>query len=275
MGSGRFSHVAYTSATTSRRAAGIDDFDYSKTSISRGEYKIHKDLDPKGLTVRECRDSTEHPLALPIAVFFDVTGSMSTYPRLIQAELPNLLAHLENRVPDPQIMVGAIGDAFSDRVPLQVGQFESDNRIDEQLRSILLEGGGGGGNHESYELAFYLLARHTSTDQVDKGRGKGYAFIIGDERGYDKVDSAQVTKIIGAGFQGDLTMQDIVTEAQQKFHTFFIAVNNHYQTMNEQYWRGLVGDDYYLTLDDPSKLVTLLGDTVVKQETANAVAITP
>jgi hypothetical protein len=275
MGSGRFSHEAYATASTLRSASGISDFHYSDTAIARGDYKVHADLDPKGLTVRECRDSADHPLALPIAVFFDVTGSMSTYPRLIQAELPNLLAHLENRVPDPQIMVGGIGDAFSDRVPLQVGQFESDNRIDDQLRSILLEGGGGGGNHESYELAFYLLARHTAADQWEKGRGKGYAFIIGDERAYETVDSGQVAKIIGGGFQGDIITQSIVAEAQTKFHTFFIAVNNGYLRQNEQYWRGLVGNDYYLTLDDPANLVTLLGDTVVKQEMTNAVATTP
>lgn len=274
MGSGRFSHVAYTSAASTRALTGESDFHYSDTSIARGEYKVHEDLDPKGLTVRESRDSTEHPLALPIAVFFDVTGSMSSYPRLIQAELPKLLAHLENRVPDPQIMVGAIGDAFSDRVPLQVGQFESDNRIDDQLRSILLEGGGGGGNHESYELAFYLLARHTASDHFDKRGAKGYAFIIGDERAYDEVSSAQVTKIIGAGFQGTLPTADVVAEAQQKFHTFFVSVNNPYRDTNQQYWKGLVGNDYYLTLDDPVDLVALLGDTVVKTETASAVATT-
>jgi hypothetical protein len=28
-------------------------------------------------------------------------------------------------------------------VPLQIGQFESDNRMDEQLGNILIEGGGG------------------------------------------------------------------------------------------------------------------------------------
>lgn len=275
MGSGRFSSASYYSAATTRTALGIDDFDYSTKAIRSGTYKVHEDLDPKGLSVRECRDSVEHPHALPIAVFFDVTGSMSTYPRLIQQELPTLLAHLENRVPDPQIMVGAIGDAYSDRAPLQVGQFESDNRIDDQLRSILLEGGGGGGNHESYELAFYLLARHTATDQYEKRGEKGYAFIIGDERAYDEVDPRHVANIIGSGTQDKILMQDIVAEAQQKFHVFFVAVNNSYLQTNEQYWRGMVGNDYYLTLDDPKDLVNLLGDTVVKTETAKAISNTP
>lgn len=275
MGSGRFSSASYASAAATRSASGIDDFHYSRTAISSGTYKVHADLDPKGLTVRESRDSVEHPHAIPIAVFFDVTGSMSTYPRLIQQHLPTLLGHMENRIPDPQVMVGAIGDAFSDRVPLQIGQFESDNRIDDQLRSIILEGGGGGGNHESYELAFYMLARHMETDHFDKRASKGYAFIIGDERAYPEVASEQVAKIIGSGFQGQITTPDIVAEAQKKFHVFFVAVNNGYLAENEQYWKGLVGNDYYLTLDNPADLVTLLGDTVVQFETAAAIANTP
>ena len=38
---------------------------------------------------------------------------------------------------DPQILFGAIGDATCDRVPLQIGQFESDNRMDDDLGRIV------------------------------------------------------------------------------------------------------------------------------------------
>ena len=72
---------------------------------------------------------------------------------------------------DPQILFGAIGDATCDRAPLQVGQFESDNRMDDDLGRILLEGGGGGQKTESYELAMYFMARHTAIDCFEK-RGR-------------------------------------------------------------------------------------------------------
>ena len=84
-------------------------------------------------------------------------------------------------VSDAQIMFSGIGDAQSDRVRLQVGQFESDNRMDDQLRTMFLEGGGGGQKSESYELATYFVARHTATDAWDKRGRKGYLFLIGDE----------------------------------------------------------------------------------------------
>jgi hypothetical protein len=97
------------------------------------------------VTMRESRDCAEHPRSLAIAVLFDVTGSMGAVPRVLQAKLPQLLGLLLRKgyAADPQIMFGAIGDASCDGAPLQVGQFESDNRMDDDLGRILLEGGGG------------------------------------------------------------------------------------------------------------------------------------
>jgi hypothetical protein len=285
MGAGRWSNDEYLTRSADRRAKGVSDFAY--TEVARATGKVHDDVDPKvlagtgspfvGQVMRESRDSVDHPDSLPIAVFFDVTGSMSSYPRALQAKLPDLLTHLLDRVPDPQILVGAIGDANGDRVPLQVAQFESDNRIDEQLRNIYLEGGGGGGptsqgGHESYELAFYFLGRHTDHDALNVRGRKGYAFLIGDERAYDRVNNSQVQQYIGAGTEDDLTMQDVVAEAQQKYEVYFIAVNNSYRSQNEEYWKGLVGDDHYLTLNDPADIVSIIGDAVAAGETARIVA---
>src|SRR5690606_17085408 len=107
---------------------------------------VHPKLDPHGVTVRESRDSADHPEALAIAVLFDVTGSMGNVPRTLQTKLPDLLGLLLRKgyVEHPHILFGAIGDATCDRAPLQIGQFEADNRMDDDLERILLEGGGGG-----------------------------------------------------------------------------------------------------------------------------------
>ena len=70
-------------------------------------------------------------------------------------------------IPDPQILVGAVGDSTCDQYPLQVGQFESSNLFDEQLRNIIVERGGGGQNMESYALAYRFAADHTATDAFE------------------------------------------------------------------------------------------------------------
>ena len=160
MGSGRWSTDVYSAAANYRAASGTSAFAYSDS----GARKAHPALDPSGVAERESRDSDEHPQSTPIAVLFDVTGSMGAVPRVLQTKLPQLLGLLTRKgyATDPHIMFGAIGDATCDRVPLQVGQFESDNRMDDDLARIVLEGGGGGQQHESYELAMYFMARHTA-----------------------------------------------------------------------------------------------------------------
>lgn len=40
---------------------------------------------------------------------------------------------MKNYVSGPAVSFAAIGDANSDQAPLQVGQFEADNRLDEVL----------------------------------------------------------------------------------------------------------------------------------------------
>ena len=131
---------------------------------------MHPTLDPYGLTVRESRDSAEHPDSNPILISLDVTGSMGAVVRGIHRDLPHLhellLGH--KYIPHPQILFAAVGDATCDRVPLQVGQFESDNRMDQNLENMILEGGGGGQKTESYELAMYVAARHTATRLLGK-----------------------------------------------------------------------------------------------------------
>ena len=86
-------------------------------------------------------------------------------------------------------------------VPLQVGEYESDNRIDENVEKLVLEGGGGGQITESYELGLYFMARHTAIDCFEKRGKHGYCFIIGDEMPYPKVRKTHINKLIGDGLE--------------------------------------------------------------------------
>ena len=86
MGNGAWSDNTYRAAATFRRASGLDDFGYSATQFHRprDQWRADRTVDPFGVRVRESRDSAEHPASTPIAVLFDVTGSMGAVPRVMQ-----------------------------------------------------------------------------------------------------------------------------------------------------------------------------------------------
>jgi hypothetical protein len=262
MGSGRWSTDVYTAAENFRAATGQSAFAYSDS----GARQAHPELDPQGVFMRESRDSDEHPMSTPIVVMFDVTGSMGNVPRVLQTKLPQLLGLLTRKgyAIDPQIMFGAIGDATCDRVPLQVGQFESDNRMDEDLSRIVLEGGGGGQKRESYELAMYFLARHVVMDSLVQRQRKGYLFLIGDELPYRKVKPKEVQRVIGDDLREAIPVESIVAELQRKFEVFFIlpaaaGYGGDREVLDT--WRALLGQNV-LELDDLDAVCETIALTV-------------
>lgn len=294
MGGGSWTTGDYSARLSAKRAAGYATPFSHTEDISKGRKAagVSDKLDPKikagdksphaGQVMRECMISDEHPNPTPIAVLFDVTGSMGGIPRVLQQKLPELQGLLQRKgyVEDPQILFGGIGDAFYDRAPLQVGQFESDNRADEQLEELYLEGGGGGGNHESYELALYFLARHTYQEPFEKEGKKGYAFIIGDERVYKTLNKGHVNTIIGDSLEETLTTRQVIAELQEKYHVFFLfAKQGSYMegdtvdpdhpdkagwgTKNDEveFWKPLLGQNA-LILDDANAVCETIALTL-------------
>jgi hypothetical protein len=168
--------------------------------------------------------------------------------RALQAKLPQLLGLLlrHGYASHPQVMFGAIGDATCDRAPLQVGQFESDNRMDDDLGRILLEGGGGGQKTESYELAMYFMARHTAIDCHEKRGKRGYLFIIGDEMAYPHVKRGEAGRVIGDGLQAGIPLAEMVSEVQRTWDTYYILPEGASYAGDRQvlgFWRNLLGQN--------------------------------
>ena len=258
MGSGLWSASVYDAAAAHRAATGAPAFAYSAHTFGttpRSAWTAHPKLDPRGVRLRESRDSGEHPRSRAVTVLFDVTGSMHTIPQRLQAKLPELLGLLLRKgyLAHPQIMFGAIGDATCDAVPLQIGQWESDNRMDEDLERIFLEGGGGGQATESYELALYFMARHTAIDCYEKRGEKGFLFLIGDEMAYPRVKRGEVQRVIGDRLQEDIPVAQIVAELRERFHVYYLLPSTAHHGGERQildFWRGLLGQ-HVIELDDP------------------------
>jgi hypothetical protein len=272
MGHGKWDDDTYAAARTFRAAKGLDDFGYTsamKAKSSKG-WKADPSLDPLGVTARECRDSAGHADSTPIAVLFDVTGSMGEVPKIMQRKLGKLHGLLRRKgyVTDPQILFGGIGDADSDRVPLQVGQFESDNRMDTQLRTIFLEGNGGGQKSESYELAAYFMARHIVTDAWQKRGRKGYLFLIGDELGKPRLEARHIRRIIGDDLAQDIDPASVYRELARKWNVYFVLPNqsSYYNDPEiSAHWQGILGQNF-LKLDDPGAVCELIATTIGIEE---------
>ena len=257
---------------TNRSAFGHnEDIDYGRVQAG-----VHEDMDPSRFRngVREARDSEVHPHSTPIAVMFDVTGSMRRVPRILQQNLCKLLGLCLRRgfVEDPAILIAGIGDATCDVAPVQIGQFESGNEIEQDLDHLYLEGGGGGQMTESYELALYFLARKAAVDCYAKRGKRGYAFIIGDEMPYPRVKRREVRRIFGDHLQADIPLRQILAEAEEKFEIYSVLPNlTSYYTDRKviECWRDLLGQRA-LRLDDPKGISELIATTVGLAE--NAVA---
>lgn len=218
MGSGRFDDVSYRSYTRSTEHHTREQIYSSRI--------LDPYLDPKGKN-RESRDSADNPESTPIIVGLDITGSMGHLAEIIARRGLGVLFNeiLKNKpVTDPHIMFMGIGDANFDQAPLQVSQFEADNRIVDQLTKIWLENGGGGNAFESYNLAWYFAGKHTSHDAADKRGKKGYLFTVGDEEVSAPLTPAQIRRFLGDEVRDHVSATEAARLASKLYHVFHIIV---------------------------------------------------
>lgn len=236
MGFGNYSHEAHVAMTSARKSVTP-----SEVFTQRA---CHELMSPFGVKFRESRDSEAHPNSVGVVFALDVSGSMGEIPSKLATEtLPAFMkAMLDSGVPDPQVLFMGIGHAVSDKAPLQVGQFESsESLMDQWLTWMYLEGGGSGGN-ESYELAMYFAARHTTLDSLEKRGRRGYLFITGDEPPNPVVSAAQVRRLIGDELEEDLPITEIIEEVQRSYEPFYLIPDPARGQSVGRAWRDLLGD---------------------------------
>ena len=213
---------------------------------------MNDDFNPKGVT-RESRDSDEHPNSTPIIIGLDVTGSMHNILEEVAKQLGDLVTEILDRKPvdDPQIMFNAIGDSHCDDYPFQCTQFESDIRIAEQLTQLYFECGGGGNGFESYPLAWYFAANHTSIDSFEKRGKKGFLFTMGDDSYPKELYRDHLRDIFGDDIEkATMSMSEILSQVNRKYEVFHLCLkqgsNMSIYSSNDNYvmdeWIGLLGE---------------------------------
>jgi len=273
MGSGSFNAKAYRSFATSTAGKTTDDI-YSSRSI-------HKNLNPKGVKVRESRDSADNPNSTPIIIGIDVTGSMGMIADVIARKgLGTLFTEILDRKPitDPHVMFMAIGDANYDSAPLQVSQFEADNRIVEQLTQIFIEHGGGGNNFESYNLPWYFAGHHTEHDSIIKRGKRGYLFTIGDEEAPQPLTVDQIQEITGDTLERQISSEEMLRDAQRKYDVFHVIIQegDHAKAHPDRVrasWASMLGQ-HVIPLADHTKLAETIVSAIEVAEGRDAKEVT-
>ncbi len=242
MGHGSYS---YSSRVTRAISSGFDTKSAQEIFKNRS---VNSAMNPNGVTLRESRDSTDHPNSIPIILGLDITGSMGSIPHfLVKEGLPHMMDKIiQNGIPDPQVLFLGIGDHECDQAPLQVDQFESgDELLDHWLTELWIEGGGGGNNGESYSLAWFFAGNYVSTDHFEKRNRKGILFTVGDEPVLQTLPSHSQKSIMGEGQYSDMSATEALDKAREKFEVFHLHICQGHQGGRQDVkdgWTQLMGD---------------------------------
>jgi hypothetical protein len=241
------------------------------------QHNINNAMNPFGVTIRESRDSIEHPNSVPIILALDITGSMGSIPHhMVKEGLPKIMGTIiQNGIPDPQLLFLGIGDHECDQSPLQVGQFESsDELLDKWLTTIWLEGGGGGNDGESYLLAWYFAAYHTITDNFEKRNKKGFLFTIGDEPVLSNITDRYLTKIMGGSqYNSNYTSVELLDKAREKYNVYHLHIKETSSGSRIKVidgWKQLMKDNLIVVdrYQDVSKIISeiIISNIIVNTE---------
>ncbi len=262
----------YSSFSRSTRA---DSLGYStKSAEELFGRRMHESMDPKTISLRECRDSAEHPNSFPIVLVFDVTGSMKRIPHyFIKEGLPKLIEKIQKAgFQDPSILLMAVGDCKSDRAPLQIGQFESgDEQLDMWLQRIWPEGNGGGNGGESYSLPWFF-SKYIVADHFEKRNGKGLMITIGDEPCHDLITSRQLSEIFqNIGTEKDYTSKELLELASKNFDVYHLnMLEGTDGNSSVNFWKNLLGE-HCINVSDHTKAPEIIAQLVI-DKTKNLVS---
>jgi uncharacterized phage-like protein YoqJ len=201
----------------------------------------------------------------------DLTGSMHKEPERFLEKMSTLyeesnaalqgydskdMQKKAQNVPDVlSVSIIGIGDAYVDKYPLQVTNFEKRSGLIKSIKDIFPEGGGGGQLTESYELGAYYLLNHCKTPKCKKP----LCIIFGDEAPYDRVNCHQVKALIGDDLKQDLSTTEVLKELKEKFDTYIIQPELEYSEAEykevHEKWRKILGPQRVIVIESVARAV--------------------
>lgn len=240
--------------------------DPGKTYSEQSAKEMEKDkADPSVLPLGRniiCRSKE------PIALFFDITASMDTIPLtyLDKIKMFNGQLILSGYTVEPGISCAAIGDAISDRTPLQVCDFVSGDALLDWFRRIWLERRGGPYGMESYELMFWYYMYHVT---FVGNRIKPIIIAVVDEAPYLTIKRSLVWKFIGKDqMPEEVDTMEFFQDVRKKFDVHIIIREESTQDDIIELWKKAFGAQAVSVVADERAFVDIaLGFVAVKTKT--------
>lgn len=194
----------------------------------------------------------------PIIIVLDVTGSNTSLAKIVYDKMPMFYGQIEQQgyLKDFDICFMAVGDAFSDKYPLQVGNFAKGIEIDTYLEKIVLEGCGGGNDGESYELAAYYL-----THYMDLPEGaKPIVFFQGDEptHGNPTKSSVEEVEMNWNADSGDV-WKNLREMCDDNVYMMLGKFNGTYwKESYENEWKNILADEHVIRVNEEKAIIDLI-----------------
>ena len=224
------------------------------------------DVKPDSL-IPECLETQSDA---PLAIACDVTASMEDWPVTIFSKLPYLEHEGKEYLGENmEISFCAVGDAYSDKYPLQVQPFVKGAELAASLKKLVHEKGGGGSGEESYELPAAYYSRNCN---MPKAIRKPIFIFIGDEGIYSTISSHQMTEWAHADLS-KVSPRSIFDDLKSKFSVY--VIRKPYQsttnspspaeTRIQNQWCEFLGDDHVVSLPDPNRVVDVIFGILAKE----------
>ncbi len=186
----------------------------------------------------------------PGVVCADDTGSFLTEIQIILEKLPLLGDEWKRYMPAYKLCLTLIGDTASDRQPLQVQDFDSDEPLVGRLKLLFPEGLGGD-DPESYDLAAYYFTNYC---EMPNAVIKPLFIWIVDSTTRSKLLAKDIKKYIGGDPQSDLDSVEVLKKLAEKFSVWVILKGSY----NKDFWARIYGEQRIIPLEEPRDIVEMI-----------------
>lgn len=207
-----------------------------------------------------------HGPKLAILFALDGTGSMGKEVGKALYAMGRMNGLLEGlrRICQTDLSYMVVQDVCDLHPPVQMAQFESDQRIAEHIR-LLIPDKGGGDEIEDYDLGVAFVDLAVETDIYGHYGLKGHFQIVADEVGRGMVYPHDVERYLGHSLQSSVSTEEICHHLLEKWHLFYIQVLS--KSHATRWWTERLGEGRVVPCSNTDLLAELQAGLVYVVET--------